>query len=192
MSDQEFADVNGRQRWANWRTIPRALSGHVPDRPLQVLDLGCGTGCSTQVLAFYCPAGSHITGYEVARPLVEVARRRSYLQRSGQRAAVAFCCQGLTEGLRDGKAAPLAEGSVDLVNASGVVGHHLDRGAALRLAEELRRVLAPGAAAMLDVGPTLRDRELTRIMESVGFRRLGRYRSWLLDPTGQVVFERQE
>jgi hypothetical protein len=66
----------------------------------------------------------------------------------------------------------VAEGSVDLVNDSGVVGHHLDRGAALQLAEELRRVLAPGAVAMLDVGPTLPDRELTRIMESVGFRRL--------------------
>jgi len=67
MSDGEFDAVNGRQDWANWRTIPRSLSGHVPDRPLRVLDLGCGTGGSTRVLAFYCPAGSAITGYKVYR-----------------------------------------------------------------------------------------------------------------------------
>src|SRR5207249_2627339 len=48
MSDAEFAGVNARQDWANWRTIPRCLSGRVPDRPLRVLDLGCGTGSSTQ------------------------------------------------------------------------------------------------------------------------------------------------
>jgi hypothetical protein len=144
------------------------------------------------VLAFYCPAGSRITGYEVARPLLEVARRRSYLHWNGQPATVTFCCQGLTESFRDGEEVRLPDGGVDLVNASGVLGHHLDRGAALRLAEELRRVLAAGAVAMLDVGPTLPDRELTKIMASVGFRRLGRYRSWILDPTGQVVFQRQE
>lgn len=56
MSAAEFDAINGRQDWANWRTIPRALSGHVPDRPLRILDLGCGTGSSTQVLAWYAPA----------------------------------------------------------------------------------------------------------------------------------------
>ena len=70
MSQQEFDAVNGRQDWANWRTIPRALDGHVPDEPLRVLDLGCGTGSSTRVLAHYCPPGSHITGYEIAEPLL--------------------------------------------------------------------------------------------------------------------------
>src|SRR3954469_15229830 len=58
MSPTDFDAINGRQDWANWRTIPRALSGRLPDRPLRVLDLGCGTGGSTRVLAFYCPAGS--------------------------------------------------------------------------------------------------------------------------------------
>src|ERR1022692_4059307 len=62
MTQAEFAAINGPQDWANWRTIPRALSGHVPDRPLRVLDLGCGTGGSTRVLAFYCPLGSRVTG----------------------------------------------------------------------------------------------------------------------------------
>src|SRR5262249_51148609 len=83
-----FDAINGRQDWANWRTIPRALSGHVPDRPLTVVDLGCGTGGSTRVLAFYCPLESRIIAYEVAEPLLAVARRRSYRQRSGKLAEV--------------------------------------------------------------------------------------------------------
>src|SRR5438067_12328237 len=83
MSRAEFDAINGRQDWANWRTIPRALNGHVPDRPLLALDLGSGAGNSTRVLAFYCPAGSQITGYEIAAPLVEYARRRRYPHRRG-------------------------------------------------------------------------------------------------------------
>src|SRR5204862_4167885 len=99
MSAEEFEAVNGRQDWANWRTIPRCLSGHVPDRPLRVLDLGCGSGGSTRILAWYAPAGSHITGYELAEPLVRVARARSYAHRNGQPAQVDFRCQELTEPL---------------------------------------------------------------------------------------------
>src|SRR6516225_4095496 len=108
MSQAEFDAVNGPQDWANWRTIPRALTSHVPDRPLRVLDLGCGTGGSTRVLAFYCAAGSHITGYELAPPLVEMARRRRYVRRDDQPADVDFCCQGITEPLRqtDGGVVP--------------------------------------------------------------------------------------
>src|SRR5262245_45253429 len=101
MSDDEFDAINGRQDWANWRTIPRALSGHVVDQPLRALDLGCGTGSSTRVLAFYCPAGSHVTGYEFAAPLLDVARGRSYAHQSGSPAQVDFVCQSITEPLRD-------------------------------------------------------------------------------------------
>ncbi len=188
MSDAEFDAINGRQDWANWRTIPRALSGHVPDRPLRVADLGCGTGSSTRVLAFYCPEGSHITGYELVAPLVEVARRRPYPHRSGRPALVEFVCQGVTEPLRKPGGELVLDHHLDLVNASGVVGHHLDGRTVGPLVAELRRVLAPGGIAMLDVGPTLGDAELTRAMSAAGFVRLGRWRSWRLDPTGQVVF----
>jgi SAM-dependent methyltransferase len=182
MTEQEFDAINGRQDWANWRTIPRCLSSHVPDRPLRVLDLGCGTGGSTRVLAFYCPAGSRLTGYELARPLVEIARRRTYLNRSGRPAEVTFVCQGVTEPL------PEPAGSVDVVNASGIVGHHLNRQTIGPLLLEIKRVLVPGGVALLDVGPTLRAAELVRLMSAAGFQALGRRRSWLLDPTGQVVF----
>src|SRR5262245_50598787 len=144
MNDAEFDAINGRQDWANWRTIPRALSGHLPDRPLRVADLGCGTGSSTRVLAYYCPEGSHITGYELVAPLVEAALRRPYLHRSGRPALVEFVCQGVTEPLRRPDGKPVPDRLLDLVNASGVVGHHLDVRTARPLVAELRRVLAPG------------------------------------------------
>jgi SAM-dependent methyltransferase len=188
MTEAEFEAINGRQAWANWRTIPRSLSGHVPDRPLRVLDLGSGTGTSTQVLAFYCPAGSRITGYELARPLVEIARRRAYRHRSGRPADVTFCCQDVTEPLCEPDGRPVRGRSVDVVSASGMVGHHLRREAVGPLVAELRRVLAPGGVALLDPGPTLRAVVLEPVMSAAGFRTLGRRRSWPLDPTGQVIF----
>jgi SAM-dependent methyltransferase len=190
MTDQEFEAINGRQDWANWRTIPRALNGHLPDRPLRVLDLGCGTGSSTRVLAFYCPPSSHLTGYEIAAPLVEVARRQRYRHRSGSPAQVDFCCQGVTEPLRQADGALVPDASVDLVNASGVVGHHLTPQTVAPLVHELQRLLTAEGVALLDVGPSLSAAQLTRVMEAAGFQRRGRYRSWLLDPTGEVVFRR--
>ena len=185
MSEAEFDAVNGRQDWANWRTIPRALSGHVPDRPLRILDLGCGTGSSTQVLAHYGPAGSHLTGYEVAEPLLVFARRRRYRHRDGTPARVDFVCRSLTEPF------PEPAGGADVVNASGVIGHHFDRTTVGPLIAEIARVLAPAGVALLDVGPALPKRELTAAMAAAGFAALGYYRSWFGDPNGAVVFQRR-
>jgi hypothetical protein len=53
----------------------------------------------------------------------------------------------------------------------------------------MQRVLRPGGVAMLDTGPTLDAPTLTRIMTAAGFESRGHYRSWLLDPTGQGVFQ---
>jgi SAM-dependent methyltransferase len=160
----------------------------VPDRPLRVLDLGAGTGSSTAVLAFWCPAGSQLTGYELAEPLLVAARRRRFTHRSGVAANVDFVCQGVAQPLRQADGSRVPDRQVDVVNASGVVGHHLNADTIAPLVAELQRTIAAEGIAQLDVGPTLRDAELTRIMTAAGFRRLGRFRSWWLDPTGQVVY----
>ena len=191
MSDREFDAINSRQDWANWRTIPRALSGHVPDRPLRVLDLGCGSGSSTRVLAFYCPTGSHLTGFELAPTLLTLARRRTYLHRTGQPALVDFCCQGVTERLRTAQGAPIPDESIDLVNASGVIGHHLTVDSFQPLARELTRILGADGIATLDAGPSLPASALTRILAAAGFQRLGHARSWMLDPTGQIIYQKR-
>lgn len=189
MNQDEFEAINSRQDWANWRTIPRSLSGHVPNRPLTVLDLGCGTGGSTRVLAYWTPPGSRILGYELAAPLVAIARQRTYLHRNGQQADVVFRCQGVTEMFRGPDEEPLTAQSVDVVNASGVVGHHLNRESLRPLVEELQRVLRPDGVALLDVGPTLTDAALSEVLAEGGFRRLGYRRSCFLDQTGQVIFQ---
>ena len=190
MSEAEFDAINGRQDWANWRTIPRALSGHVPDRPLRVLDLGCGTGSSTRVLAFYAPTGSSVTGYELAEPLLVFARRRDYRHRSGASATVDFVCQEVTEVLRQADGRTVPEASVDVINASGLVGHHLTRETIQPLVGEMQRLLKGDGVAMLDVGPTLPGPDLRRLMDSAGFGYQGHYRSGWWDPTGQMVFAR--
>jgi SAM-dependent methyltransferase len=184
MSQTEFDAINGPQEWANWRTIPRALSGHVADRRLRVLDLGCGTGGSTRVLAFYCPLGSHVTGYEIADPMLVFARRREYRQRAASIAHVDFVCQGVTDPLRE------SDASVDLINASGVVGHHLKPDSFPPLLAEMQRVLTPTGVAMLDVGPTMPGGVLRRMMGEANFAYLGHYRSWFGDRTGEMVFRR--
>ena len=184
MNADEFDAINSLQEWANWRTIPRALSSHVPDQPLRVLDLGCGTGSSTRVLAHYCPAGSHITGVEIAEPMLVFARRREYRHRSGSAARVDFVCQGVTEPFTE------ADASVDLVNASGVIGHHLKPDTIPPLIAELQRVLKPDGIAMLDAGPTMPARVLRQIMTDAGFVFFGHYRSWFGDLCGAMVFRR--
>jgi SAM-dependent methyltransferase len=184
MSQAEFDAVNGPQDWANWRTIPRALTSHVPDRPLRVLDLGCGTGGSTRVLAFYCPPGSRITGYEIAAPMLVFARRREFRHRRGSMTNVDFVCQGVTESL------PEPDASVDLINASGVVGHHLKPEMIPPLIAQIQRVLAPAGVALLDVGPTMPGHALRHIMAEANFAFLGHYRSWFGDLTGELAFRR--
>lgn len=190
MTDQDFDAINARQDWANWRTIPRAMSDHVPDRPLRVIDLGCGTGGSTRVLAFFCPAGSKIAGYELVQPLLEIARRRTYLRRDGRPADVTFVCQPVTAELHASDGNCLADGSVALANASGIVGHHLNAESVLPLVSELRRVMAPDGIALLDAGPELPADVLTSILAGHGFAYIDKKKSWLLDPTAQLIFRK--
>jgi SAM-dependent methyltransferase len=190
MSPAEFDAVNARQAWANRQTIPRAIRGRLPDRPWRVLDLGCGTGGSTRVLAYHAPAGSEVIGYELVAPLIAVARRQRYIGRDGQDARVRFVGQGLTEPLRDGDGRRLADWSVDLACSCGVVGHHLTAATARPLARELARVVTRGGLAVLDDGPTFQTPALVALMSEFGFRPLGRYLCWPLARSGQVCFRR--
>lgn len=192
MSDDEFDAVDGRQDWDNWRTIPLAMSGRVPNRPLLVLDLGCGSGLSTQALAYYCPAGSEVVGYDVVSKLLSSAVGRSYVGRDGSRPTVSFVNQSLHEPFRRTDGQKLPANSVDLVNSSGVLGHHFRAADMPPLAKELSRVLVPGGQAQLDAGPTLSVAELTQQMSRFGFERLATVRSWLLAPTCLVIFRKNK
>lgn len=190
MTDEEFEAINGRQAWANWRTIPAALANRLPRRPVFAIDLGCGTGPSTRVLASVCPPGSRIIGYELAAPLARIASRHTFKGPDGHQQDVTFVAQGVTETLRDPDGKPLADASVDIANASGVVGHHLTEETVKPLVAELARVVKRDGVLLLDVGPTLSAEALARALAPTGWHPQGRFRSWLLDPNGQVLFSR--
>lgn len=189
MTFGEFCGINGRQNWANWRTIPRSMNALVPNRPLRILDLGCGSGGSTRALAFYAPLGSTILGYDLAEPLLDIAHDCLYLHSSGQPVEVEFALQSLADPWCDPEGRRLPPASVDLVNSSGVIGHHVDYEVAQQLGQELARVVAPGGLVFLDIGPRMSARDLTLLMAPQGFRRLRRTRSCWFDRGGQVVFE---
>ena len=188
MTEAEFEAINGRQEWANWRTISRSMNGLVPDRPLKIIDLGCGSGGSTRILARFAPMGSQILGYEIASSLAAMARRREYWHRSGRPVRVSILEQEITVPLRSPDGERLGDESIDLVNSSGVGGHHMDVQQARQLGSELKRVLRPGGLALLDAGPRLRRGTLCDIMRGLGFTPIRRRKSWVLDPTVQVAF----
>lgn len=188
---EDFEHINARQQWANWRTIPRNLNHHIPNRPLSAIDLCSGTGHSTEVLAHYLPVGSRILGLEFNPEFIKRARIRRYLNRAGYPAHVSFNSQSVLQPFRHPDGTRIANQSQDLVNCSGAVGCHFDSSAASQMIREVVRVLKPGGIAMIDSGPSgTSPRELTRICQSAGLRRIHASRSCIADLYTQIVFTR--
>jgi len=192
MDAREFAKINACQEWANWRTIPRLLSMvHVP-KPWSVIDLGCGQGLSTEVIAWYCPDGSQVLGYDLSDSALSMARGRAFYHASGKKCKVSFRPQSIDESWCDLEGKVLGDQSITLVNASGIIGHHLSYNKVCAVAREIRRVLVPGGWAFLDVGPRIRRVELKEIMQAAGFRHNCHARSCWLDPYGQSAFQSKD
>jgi SAM-dependent methyltransferase len=191
LSARDLAAVNARQRWANWRTIPRNLDGHCPDRPLRALDLCSGTGDATAVLAWHLPRGSRILGLEYQHTFVAEARRRHFRDAQGTLVETRFSAQSVLERFRDEQGEVLADASMDLVNCSGAVGCHFRAEAAATLAREVARVLRPGGLALIDAGDAGTSPEtLERICWKLGLSRLRAARSCWLDRYVQICFRR--
>jgi SAM-dependent methyltransferase len=189
----EFEAINQRQAWANWRTIRRNLAVWGPARVVRAIDLCCGTGRSTEVLAYYLEPGSVVLGVDSEARFVAAARARCYRNRLGQEAAVSFACQSVLEPLRDAAGDLLPPASVDMANSSGAVGCHFDARAAAVLADEVDRVLRPGGLALIDCGPDgTRPGQLVAIFEARGFDAVAKARSCALDRYWQVCFRKRE
>lgn len=188
MSDDEFAAINACQEWANWRIIPRLVTRIHSPGPWSVIDVGCGQGVSTEVLAWYSPANSHFLGYDLCETALSRASLKNYTHSNGQLAKVSFRRQQIDQTWQDAQGHTIADGSITLVNASGIIGHHLSSQCVQTLVTELSRVLTADGWALLDVGPHRGRHELTRLMSAAGFSCLRRARSWWLDPCGQLAF----
>ena len=192
MDPWEFEGINARQAWANWRTIPLNLVGRLDGRPRRAIDLCCGTGHSTAVLAWHLPPGSEILGLEWSPRLVSVARSRLYVTRNGAPASVGFRAQSVLERFRDTEGAEVADGSVDLANSSGAVGCHFDTESTAALADEVSRVLRCDGLALIDSGVSgTSEPEVRAIFGRLGFSLLHRARSCFLDHYRQLCFRKE-
>jgi SAM-dependent methyltransferase len=192
MSLDDFAIINAPQSWSNWRTIPRNLNGRLPNQPVNVVDLCCGTGESTAVLAHYCRPGSRILGLEWNAAFVAAARRRTFRCASGQVAATSFRVQDVLTTFRDAAGRRLRDRSVDLLHCQGALGVHFEADAIARLANECDRVTKSGGLVMLDVARRGEcATHVTATWESRGYALIHRAESCPWDRFVQLCFRKQ-
>lgn len=192
MSVAEFEGVNARQRWSNWRTIPRSLDRRLPARPCRAVDLCSGVGDSAEVLACCLPEGSEILGLEYNPEFVRRARARAYRDAEGRPVRAVFRAQSVLEPFRDGAGERLADSSVDLVNCCGALALNFRDGQIEAIAGEIRRVLRPGGLAAVDAPAGRAGTEgMVRVFSSRGFEALGLARSCFLDRYSQICFRRR-
>lgn len=189
MKTQDFEIVNSRQQWANWRTIPKNLIACGFTSPLRALDLCCGVGHSTEVIASFLPLGSSVLGLEFNPEFVRRAKQRSYYHHSGRKVDVDFRAQSVLEQFVDPSGNPIPDNSIGLVNSSGAVGCHFTASSTEILAQEVKRVLQPGGFALIDAGKAGTPRgELVHIFQSLGMAYQGEEKSCFLDRYTNVRF----
>jgi SAM-dependent methyltransferase len=107
-----------------------ALVGDVSGR--RVLDLGCGTGADSVLLA---ARGADVSAVDISPELLTLASQRAALD--GQAERIVTLC-GSTHDI------PVPDASIDLVFGNAVL-HHVDLALTAR---EVRRVLKPGGRAI--------------------------------------------
>ncbi|MCA8957183.1 MAG: class I SAM-dependent methyltransferase [Planctomycetes bacterium] len=191
MSAAEFEELNALQQWFNEKAIPLAVRHALTitgKQPQSMIDLGCGSGGSTELLARCAPPGSRLLGYEMCPSLLASARTREYRDARGEPLPCAFVRQSITDTLRDPAGAPLPNGSCDLAHSAGVIGHHLGSDDLERLVRELHRVLRRGGVAILDGGPCLPRHRLRAVMRRHGFALRWSGGIWRLSRRAPMVF----
>jgi SAM-dependent methyltransferase len=169
MSEDEFDSINGPQEWQNTRFIPRVIQSLRLTEPVIAVDLGCGSGQSSQVLGSQLPSGSTLLGYDLCNRLLARAAHRTYRDILGAPLKAVFINQSIAQPLNDPSGRLLDAGSVGLVHAAGVVGHHLSDADVDTMTAEIARVLVPTGSAVLDAGPAMPRARLQEILAAYGF-----------------------
>jgi SAM-dependent methyltransferase len=168
MSEREFDAINGPQEWQNRRFIPRVIESLRLSEPVVAVDLGCGSGQSSQVLGSQLPPGSTLLGYDICDRLLARASHRTYHDILGAPLKTHFIKQSIAQPLRDPEGRLLDAESVGLVHAAGVVGHHLAQDDVHAMAAEIARSLMPTGWVVLDTGPAMPRACLREILSAHG------------------------
>lgn len=192
MTTAEFSCINGRQAWANWRTIPQSLSGRLPlDLPLRVIDLCCGIGESIRVLAWWLPQGSTIIAYEQDARFAAAAQGRTYRNRRGDTIPVTVRQASVLETFCNRAGDPYEKGSIDIVHAIGSLGCHFAPDESRLIVRECARVLVTGGYAFLDAGRAgTSAARLASLASEAGFQCEGQSKSWWLDRYVQLALRK--
>jgi SAM-dependent methyltransferase len=122
-------------------------------RGLDVLDLGCGTGANSTILA---ARGARVTSMDISPDLLELAARRVSLDAFGD--VVTTVCGSA-------HAIPVPDASMDLVFGAAIL-HHLDLDLTAR---EVLRVLKPGGRAIF-MEPTRNSRVLAFLRRLIPYQ----------------------
>jgi len=94
------------------RALARAVAALPDDRPLRVVDLGCGTGASTLTLA-------EVLGDRLVGPILAVERHAPHLERLRERAEARGLAEAIETRVADMRALEIPAGGYDLVWAEG-------------------------------------------------------------------------
>lgn len=190
----DFDEYNLPQVWVERRQIPQAVHGRVPMRDAVVLDLGCGPGTSTEVLAYFADPSWTIIGYDLVEHSITAARERAarsgFRSRDGAVIHPHFECQSIATPLLL-RGEPLGGGTVDFAISGGVVGLYLRPADAEKLIRDLRRIVKPGGYIALDAGPSVTADTMRAIASENGLAFRSVAKSFWIEPRPKLVFQRE-
>ena len=126
----------------------------------RVLDIGCGTGVTTEPFARAVSPGGQVTAVDISQPMLDAARRR--MDERG--------ITNVTLLLGDAQVYPLPPASFDLVTSRCGVMFFADPTAAFA---NLLKALKPGARLCMAVWATLDENTHWKIPYDIAVRRLG-------------------
>jgi SAM-dependent methyltransferase len=153
MSVKQLNVINGRQKWANWRTIPRSLNGRMRNHhPLLMVDLCCGVGDSTSALAWWLPKGSRIIAIEYDQRFAAIAAEKVYKNRHDEVISVQVNCASVTDQWRDYDGAVINQASIHAVHAIGSIGSLFTYAEVQKIVQQAHRILVDHGWAFLDAG----------------------------------------